>query len=114
MTRSRIRFAFPIFATQRTMDILLRGCFSKRRCTGALLARLHSIQNIVRGVDERNVGKRLREVADQALSCDVVLLRQQANVVANAKQPFKQAPRVGTTSGEHIGVRKPESAGKEG
>ena len=61
---------------------------------GTLLAWLRRMSDIVCRVDKRDMGERLREVADQALSAGVVFLREQADVVAQADQPLEQALRV--------------------
>ena len=44
-------------------------------------------------IDQRHMGERLREVADQPPRVDVVLLRQQPDVVAQRQQPVEQALR---------------------
>ena len=56
----------------------------------------------------------LGEVANQTLSASVVFLREQADVVAQADQPLKQALRVRAASDQEIGVGEPEATGKEG
>lgn len=69
---------------------------------------------VVRRVDERDVGKGLREVADEPPGRDVVLLSQQAHIVAQARKPLEEAPRIVEATEEDIGIRQPESAGQEG
>ena len=61
-------------------------------CSGlrALLRRLRRARQVVRGVDQRDVRERLREVADQPLASRVVLLGEQADVVAQREQPFEE------------------------
>ena len=49
---------------------------------GALLTRLFGSFNIVRRIDERDVGKSLRKIAQQTLSDRVIFLGQQADIVA--------------------------------
>ena len=51
--------------------------------------------DIVRGVDEPDVGERLGKVADQAPSFGVVFLGEQAHVVAQSDQSREQALRFG-------------------
>ena len=50
--------------------------------SGALLARLFGAFNIMRRIDERDVGKSLRKIAQQTLSDGVIFLGQQADIVA--------------------------------
>src|ERR1700730_7337594 len=84
------------------------------RVSGTLLAWLRRTGDIVRRVNERNMGECLGEVANQTLSASVVFLREQADVVAQADQPLKQALRVRAASDQEIGVGEPEATGKEG
>src|SRR5215468_2892397 len=62
-----------------------------RQATGsrALLARLFGAINIVRGIDERDVGKSLRKIAQQTLGLGIIFLGQQADIVAQPQQPLK-------------------------
>ena len=74
-------------------------------CPGALQRRLDPRQAVLvgetvgapeqadRGVDQRDVRERLREVADQALGDRVVLLGEQADVVAQRRAAARTAPR---------------------
>ena len=68
----------------------------------------------MRRVHERDMGERLREIANQTLSARVIFLREQPNVVAQGDQLLKQPSRVRETPDQDIGVGKPEAAGKEG
>ena len=61
------------------------------RVSGTLLAWLRRMGDIVRRVDERDMGECLGKVAHHTLSASVVFLREQADVVAQADQPLKQA-----------------------
>src|SRR5262245_35002045 len=70
--------------------------------------------DIVRGVDEPDMGERLRKIADEALSFGVVFLGEQAHVVAQSDQFREQALRVGEAPKQDIGIGQPEAAGKEG
>ena len=45
-------------------------------------ARIFAVLQIKRRVDERNMGKRLRKVPDEAMSLGIVLFREQTKVVA--------------------------------
>ena len=49
---------------------------------GTLLTRLFDSFNIMRRIDERDVGKSLRKIAQQTLSDGVIFLGQQADIVA--------------------------------
>jgi hypothetical protein len=60
------------------------------------------------------VGQGLRKVTDQALSAGVIFLAEQADVVAQADEPLKQALCVGGTSDQYIGVGEPDATRKEG
>jgi hypothetical protein len=84
------------------------------RVSGTLLAWLRRVGDIIRRVDKRNMGECLGEVANQTLSASVVFFREQADVVAQADQPLKQALRVRAASDQEIGVGEPEATGKEG
>src|SRR5688572_7982862 len=57
--------------------------------------------------------KALGEVADLALEHSVVLLRQQAKVVAHTEQSLEQFLRLADAAREGVVVRKPEAACQE-
>lgn len=57
---------------------------------GTLLARLGRMTDIVCRVDKRDVGERLRKVAQLALSADIVFFGEQPNVVT---QPVSRSNR---------------------
>src|SRR6476660_9653808 len=65
------------------------------------------------GVDERDVRERLRKVADEALLHDVVLLRQQSQIVSQRQEPAKQLVRLARASLQRVVVRQPERAGEK-
>ena len=81
---------------------------------GTLLARLGRMADIVCRVDKRDVGERLRKVAQLALSADIVFFGEHPNVVTQAGQPLEQALRVRGPSGQDIGVGEPETGRQEG
>jgi hypothetical protein len=60
------------------------------RCPfGALLGRAAARDQIVRGVDQGNVGKALREIAELAAGPWVVLFGEQADVVAERQETLE-------------------------
>lgn len=59
-----------------------------------LLAALPGGREIVRGVDQGNVGQRLREVSGLAPRHGIVFLREQPDVVGNAHDAIEQALRL--------------------
>src|ERR1700720_2059212 len=95
------------FEIARPVDYPVRHL--EPRVSGALLAWLRHAGNVVCRVDQRNMEKGLRKVADHALSAGVILLAEQADVVAQADEPLKQALCVGGTSDQYIGVGEPEA-----
>src|SRR5262245_42982940 len=90
------------------------GNSGKARAPGTLLAWLALSRDVVRGVHERDVGEGLREVADGALSTEIVLFGQQAQIVGQADEPLVQALGVRQASGQNVGVCKPEAAREKG
>ena len=60
---------------------LLRGSI-EGLAPGTLLTGLCGSFNIMRRIDERDVGKSLRKIAQQTLSDGVIFLGEQAHVVA--------------------------------
>src|SRR5918992_499270 len=60
----------------------------------ALLCGFLALAQVERGVDERHVRKRLREVAEQAPRDRVVFLGEEANVVGEAEQPLEELVRL--------------------
>src|SRR5262249_42414934 len=65
------------------------------------------------GHDQREVGEGLREVADLPAQLGLVLLREQAQVVAEADQALEQRLRLVDPPSEGGGVGEPEAAGEE-
>ncbi len=60
------------------------------------------------------MAERLWEVAELAARDGVVLLGEQAHVVAHVQQPLEQGPRLLLPAGHVQGVGQPERAGQEG
>jgi hypothetical protein len=65
------------------------------------------------GVDERDVGESLGEVADQAFAVDVVFLGEQAKVVAEGKETVEERAGVAFAADGFEGADHPETAGEE-
>jgi hypothetical protein len=65
------------------------------------------------GADEREVGERLRELADLPAADDIVLLGVQAEVIAQGEPPLKQLPRLGVAAVDRERPDQPERAGQE-
>src|SRR6185312_10679692 len=80
-----------------------------RRLLGRPLRRTE----IVRGVDQRDVRQRLREIAGLALGRHIVLLGQQAEIVGDRDHAGKQLLRVSELARQHVGIGEPERAGEE-
>ena len=64
-----------------------------RRLLGRLLRRAE----IMRGVDQRDVRQRLREIAGLAAGSRIVLLGQQAEIVGQTEEPLEQRTRASST-----------------
>src|SRR5262245_19128304 len=73
-----------------------------------LMSRLARATQIVRGIDERDVRERLREVSDLSPALDVVLLCQQPDVVADGEQPLEQSAGVVDAAHDRVRIREPE------
>src|SRR6516162_5553289 len=69
---------------------------------------------IVRGINERDVGKRLGEISHEAPRACIIFLRQEADVVAQPEQPLEQLLGLLLAAKEIVGVRQPEAAGEKG
>src|SRR5690349_11003464 len=67
-------------------------------------------RKIVGAVDERDVREGLRKIAQLAFETRVVFLGQQANVVAQSKQPLEETMRVFVTAHRFQTVDQPERA----
>ena len=79
----------------------------------ALLGRFSIMREITGGIDQREMRKCLREIADQALAARLVFLRQQADVIAQGQQAFEQRHRLVAAAEHQISVDQPKAAGKE-
>src|SRR5215217_5350012 len=75
---------------------------------GAGLAEVHG------GVDQRDMGEGLGEVAQLAAAGRVVLLGQQPDVVAQPQQPLEQLSGILEPADQGVVVGQPEAAGQEG
>src|SRR3546814_10994355 len=89
-----------------TPEIAVSGAvlFARLAALGALLRRAGSIEQVAGGVDQRQMRKRLREIAELAPVHRVVFLGQQADVLAQAQQPFEQSTRSEERRGGQAGV----------
>ena len=72
-----------------------RGVLARARAPGGPPRSWFALPEHQRGVDQREVGERLREVAELAAGDRVVLLGQQADVVAQAEQALEELARLG-------------------
>ncbi len=79
----------------------------------ALLGRTLPGAKVVGAVDQPDVGERLREVAELAAPHRVVLLGQQAHVVAQREQVARTARRPRPSAQQREVVDQPERAGEE-
>src|SRR5690348_13455070 len=84
---------------------------SYRRRSGVALARPRAPG--CGGVDQGDVRERLREVADQPAAADVVLLGEEADVVAQREQSLEELPRLVAAAGQREIVGEPERAGQK-
>src|SRR4051795_1157903 len=71
-------------------------------------------RQVAGGVDQGHVAERLGEVAYQAARAGVVLLRQQAEVVAQREQPLESLHSLLVASLQRVVVGEPERAREEG
>ena len=65
--------------------------------------------DIIGRVDQRDVGKRLRKIAELALRPDIVFLGEEPDIVAQADQPLEELPCVSFPSSHHVGVGQPKT-----
>src|SRR6185312_11407424 len=84
-----------------------------RRVLAAMLRRPVGGPQVACGVDERHVRQRLREVAEHHPVDRVVLLGEEADVVAQREEPLEQALGLAPASGERERIGEPERAGQE-
>src|ERR1700735_942760 len=79
----------------------------------AMFGGTFSRNKIVRRVDERDMGKCLRKISELAAKNGIVLLGQQADVIAQIEQTQEKLPRLLMTTRDCIVVREPERARQE-
>src|SRR5262245_422924 len=80
----------------------------RERTPGSALA-----AEIERRADDRDVGERLREIPELSFRPRVVLLGQEADVVAQREQSLEEPPRVVMAAEEQVDVDEPEAARDE-
>src|SRR5437868_2214304 len=68
---------------------------------------------VMRGIDQRDMRERLREIAHLPAGSRIVFLRQQSEIVAQIEEPLEQRPRVHIAALQDIIVGEPEAASKE-
>jgi hypothetical protein len=68
---------------------------------------------IMRGVDQRDVRQRLREIAGLPAGAGVEFLRQQAEIVGDRHDTVEHDLRLVDITGQHISVGEPQAAGQE-
>src|SRR5215475_3450574 len=90
-----------------TMDAL---CFLRLR---PLLHWLFRSSEVESAVDQRQMGERLREIADQPSRLRIVFFAQQADIIAQLEQAIEQRPRIMQSALQHIGINQPEAASQE-
>src|SRR5450432_2407507 len=71
------------------------------------------VEQAPRAVDQRYVRERLREVADEPPRGHVVLLGEQAHVVAEPDETLEERGGLAAAAHERPVVREPEAAGQE-
>ena len=67
----------------------------------------------MRGVDQRDMGQRLREVTGLASGAGVEFLGQQAQIVGDRDHTVEQCLGLRGLACQHIGVGKPEAASQK-
>ena len=67
----------------------------------------------MRGIDQRDVRQRLREIAGLATGGRIVLLGQEAKIVGDRDHAVKQLLRASEVARQHIGIRQPQRAGEK-
>jgi hypothetical protein len=70
-------------------------------------------REVERGVHEREMGERLREVPQQSAGVRVVLLGHQPEVVAEVDEPAEQLVRLVVAPEQLVAVAEPERAREE-
>src|SRR3546814_15140880 len=97
---------FFFFFKQKTAYELRISDWSSDVCSSDL--------QVAGGVDQRQMRKRLREIAELAPVHRVVFLGQQADVIAQAQQPFEQSAGFRVPAEQDVIVGEPETAGEKG
>src|SRR5439155_8463399 len=80
----------------------------------SVLRRALGPRQVQRGVDERDVGERLGEVAQQAPRSAIVLFREQPDVVGEPDQPLEESAGLLAAALQDVVVGQPERAREEG
>ena len=78
-----------------------------------LLRRIERMMNVMRSVDERDVGQGLREIARLTPRRRIVFLRQQSDIIGDGCDALEQFARLVDIAGEDVDVGEPQGAGKE-
>src|SRR5271170_4539477 len=73
-----------------------------------MLCRTFNRHEVVGRIDQRNVGEGLRKISELTSKNRIVLLGQQANVIAQPEQTLEEIPRLLMAAGQRIIVREPE------
>src|SRR5258708_30818777 len=69
---------------------------------------------VMRGIDQRDMGQRLREIAGLTSDAGIEFLRQKSEIVGDRDHAVKQRLRLGDIAGQHMGVGEPQATGDEG
>src|SRR5258708_32096188 len=80
---------------------------------GTLFSRPLGSRQVEGGVDERDVREGLREVPELPSETRVILLRQEADIVAQCQQALEQFPRLGDAPLQDEVVGEPKTAGEK-
>ena len=80
---------------------------------GSLRGGTLGLQQVMGGVDQADVGEGLGEIAQLAAGARVVLLGQQAEVVAHRQEALEQRRRVVGPVELDVGIGQPEATGQE-
>ena len=83
------------------------------RCIAGFSVGFLACAEIMRGVDQRDMRQRLREIAGLAAGTGIVLFGQQAEIVGDRDHAVEQRLRLVDLARQHIGVRQPKRAGEE-
>jgi hypothetical protein len=80
---------------------------------GALFDRLLGAREVISAVDQRQMRKRLRKIADQALGALIVFFTQQTDVVPQGNEIAEKPLRVGNAALQNVGINEPKAAGEK-